>query len=41
MPEIAADYGINYVFGGDASNQEASVGDLALALPLSIVTGKE
>jgi multidrug efflux pump subunit AcrB len=37
MPQIAADFGVNYSFGGDASNQQESFQGLTLALPIALL----
>lgn len=37
LPEIAERYGINWKYRGKAENQSESVGDIGIALPLSLV----
>jgi multidrug efflux pump subunit AcrB len=37
IPEVMADYGVQYTFRGDAENQAESVGDVLLAVPLALI----
>jgi multidrug efflux pump subunit AcrB len=38
LPRLTDDYGVAWAFAGDAAEQSESVGDISLALPLSLLT---